>query len=173
LAEEARMLRERIKEVERKKENNEKQAQNRKAYIAKITQELAELKQEFNRVQQVTKFEAPKDNKPVGNQSKSGEKVIITPKNGSVSAVGRKSLGLELNEENYEKLKKEWKILMKARDGKSKRNQQDVNALNDDLASLEKAIEDKNQKYAEKLKVNIENFFSLLKISIGNFHFEQ
>ena len=160
------MLRERIKEVERRKENNEKQAQNRKAYMAKITQELAELKQEFNRVQQITKFEAPKENKPAGGQSKSAEKVLITPKNG-------KAPSLELTEENYEKLKKEWKILMKAREGKSKRNQQDTNALNEDVASLEKTIEDKKQKYAEKEKVRSLLLKKMSHFSLGNLYFEQ
>ena len=93
LAEEARMLREKIKDAERKKENNDKQAESRKAYITKITNDLTELKKEFNRVQQVTKFEPPKDNKPAVN--KNAEKVIITPKNG-VSTAGRKSQGLEV-----------------------------------------------------------------------------
>jgi len=148
LAEEARLLRERIKEAARKKENNDKQALNKKSYIAKVTAELQELKKEFSRVQQITKFEPPQE-KPVAQ--KNTEKVIITPKNG-VATAGRKSQGLEFNEENYEKLKKEWKILKKAQELRSRMNKYDVNNLHDDLANWEKMREDKKQKIAEKIK---------------------
>jgi len=148
LAEEARLLRERIKEAERKKESNDKQAQNKKDYITKVSAELNELKKEFSRVQQITKFEPPQE-KPVAQ--KNTEKVIITPKNG-VSTAGRKSQGLEFNEENYEKLKKEWKILKKAQELRSRMNKYDVNTLHDDLDNWKKMRVDKEQKIAEKVK---------------------
>ena len=56
--------------------------------------ELNNLKQEYQRIQQITKFETPKESK-TELSSKSGQKVIIYPKDANEKN-GRKAEGLEV-----------------------------------------------------------------------------
>ena len=61
--EDARLLRERARESEKRRDHLEKQAEKRKEFTQKITAELAALKQDFKKGQDKTGFD-PKDIKP-------------------------------------------------------------------------------------------------------------
>jgi len=151
LTEETRLYREKIKDLDRKKELMEKHAQNREVAKKNLVAELQSLKQEYQRIQQITKFEGPKESRTDLGQ-KSTEKVIIYPKDTN-SKDSKKGPGLECNEENYNKLIKEWKILQKSGQQKAKKSEQGVEALKEQYATLEKGRDDAKQKLAEKQKV--------------------